>query len=68
MMKHPIIIAGPCSAETEEQVRTAANELKDFRLPVSAAGKVFLFSVPGYGNPEQDPEPLKEWGKRDFPG
>ena len=38
MMKHPIIIAGPCSAETEEQVRSAAQDLKDFRLPASAGG------------------------------
>lgn len=37
-MNHPIIIAGPCSAETQEQVRSAAVQLKDFRLPQPAGG------------------------------
>ena len=36
MMNHPIIIAGPCSAETQDQVRSAAAQLKDFRLHSAA--------------------------------
>ncbi|MFS1478846.1 hypothetical protein BCU51_005010 [Vibrio lentus] len=28
-LSHPLIIAGPCSAETEEQVLTIAHQLKD---------------------------------------
>ena len=28
-LSHPLVIAGPCSAETEEQVLKIAHELKD---------------------------------------
>ena len=28
-LTHPFVIAGPCSAETEDQVMRIANELKD---------------------------------------
>ena len=28
-LSHPLVIAGPCSAETEKQVLTIAHELKD---------------------------------------
>ena len=28
-LDHPVVIAGPCSAETEEQVLNIANSLKD---------------------------------------
>ncbi len=28
-LDHPLVIAGPCSAETEEQVLRIAHELKD---------------------------------------
>ncbi|MDP5105933.1 MAG: 3-deoxy-7-phosphoheptulonate synthase, partial [Polaribacter sp.] len=28
-LEHPLVIAGPCSAETEEQVLKIAHELKD---------------------------------------
>lgn len=28
-LTHPLVIAGPCSAETEEQVLKIAHELKD---------------------------------------
>ena len=35
---HPLVIAGPCSAETEEQVLKIAHELKDTDVTVYRAG------------------------------
>ncbi len=35
---HPLVIAGPCSAETEEQVMHIANELKDTDVSYFRAG------------------------------
>ena len=29
-LDHPLVVAGPCSAETEEQVLAIAHELKDY--------------------------------------
>lgn len=37
-LPHPLVIAGPCSAETEEQVLAIANELKDSDATVLRAG------------------------------
>ncbi len=37
-LDHPIVIAGPCSAETEEQVLTIAHELKDSDVNYFRAG------------------------------
>lgn len=37
-LNHPLVIAGPCSAETEEQVMTVANELKNSDVSVFRAG------------------------------
>lgn len=37
-LKHPLVIAGPCSAETEEQVLKIAHELKDTDVTVYRAG------------------------------
>ena len=37
-LPHPLVIAGPCSAETEEQVLTIAHELKDTDATVLRAG------------------------------
>ena len=37
-LSHPLVIAGPCSAETEEQVMAVANELKDSDVSVFRAG------------------------------
>ena len=37
-LDHPLVIAGPCSAETEEQVLKIANELKDSDVTVFRAG------------------------------
>ena len=37
-LNHPLVIAGPCSAETEEQVLKIANELKDSKVSVFRAG------------------------------
>lgn len=37
-LDHPLVIAGPCSAETEEQVLSIANELKDSKVTIFRAG------------------------------
>lgn len=37
-LNHPLVIAGPCSAETEEQVLAIANELKDSDVSIFRAG------------------------------
>ncbi|HSD13326.1 MAG TPA: bifunctional 3-deoxy-7-phosphoheptulonate synthase/chorismate mutase type II [Flavobacterium sp.] len=37
-LSHPLVIAGPCSAETEEQVLAIAHELKDSDVSVFRAG------------------------------
>ena len=37
-LDHPLVIAGPCSAETEEQVLKIAHELKDSDVSVFRAG------------------------------
>ena len=36
--KRPIVIAGPCSAETEEQVLTTAKQLSDRGIKIFRAG------------------------------
>ena len=37
-LNHPLVVAGPCSAETEEQVLKIAHELKDSKVSVFRAG------------------------------
>jgi len=37
-LKHPLLIAGPCSAETEEQVLKIAHELKSSAVSIFRAG------------------------------
>lgn len=37
-LNHPLVIAGPCSAETEEQVIAIAHELKDSDVSIFRAG------------------------------
>lgn len=37
-LPHPIVMAGPCSAETEEQVMQIARELKDSKVTIFRAG------------------------------
>src|SRR5690554_2715726 len=37
-LNHPLIIAGPCSAETEEQVLQIAHELKNSDVTIFRAG------------------------------
>jgi chorismate mutase len=37
-LDHPLVIAGPCSAETEEQVMKIAKELKDSDVSIFRAG------------------------------
>ena len=49
-LSHPLIIAGPCSAETETQVLDIAHQLKNLMQ---------LFIEQEYGNLEQDQVILK---------
>ena len=49
-LPHPLVIAGPCSAETEEQVMQIAHELKDTDVNYYRAG---------IWNPGPGPEILK---------
>jgi chorismate mutase len=37
-LTHPLVIAGPCSAETEEQVLKIAHELKNSDVSIFRAG------------------------------
>jgi chorismate mutase len=37
-LNHPLVMAGPCSAETEDQVLKIAHELKDSKVSVFRAG------------------------------
>lgn len=37
-LNHPLVIAGPCSAETEEQVLSIAHQLKDSNVSIFRAG------------------------------
>ena len=37
-LDHPLVIAGPCSAETEKQVLSIAHELKDSDVSIYRAG------------------------------
>ncbi|MFK7001824.1 bifunctional 3-deoxy-7-phosphoheptulonate synthase/chorismate mutase type II [Flavobacterium oreochromis] len=37
-LNHPLVIAGPCSAETEEQILTVAHELKNSDVSIFRAG------------------------------
>ncbi|WP_396194118.1 chorismate mutase [Flavobacterium sp.] len=37
-LNHPLVIAGPCSAETEDQVLKIAHELKDSKVSIFRAG------------------------------
>ncbi len=37
-LNHPLVIAGPCSAETEDQVLNIANQLKDTDVSIFRAG------------------------------
>ena len=37
-LSHPLVIAGPCSAETEEQVLDIARQLKNSNVSVYRAG------------------------------
>ena len=37
-LSHPLVIAGPCSAETEDQMLNIANQLKDTDVSVFRAG------------------------------
>lgn len=57
--KRPLVIAGPCSAETEEQVMATAGNWpkKDSR-----------YSVPVYGSRVPNREGSKVWARRHYPG
>ena len=58
--KRPLIISGPCSAETEEQVLETAHRLK-------ATGKVDMLRA-GIWNHVQGPEALKVLVPKDYHG
>ncbi len=47
-LDHPLVIAGPCSAETEEQLLTIAHQLKDTDTNVLRAGIWKPRTRPGY--------------------
>ena len=55
--KRPLVIAGPCSAETEEQVPHA-----------NWPHAVSRYSAPASGNPAPSPEASKAWVWTDYPG
>ena len=50
-LKHPLVIAGPCSAESESQVLKIAHQLKNTDATIFRAV---------FGSPEQDLEILRE--------
>lgn len=50
--RRPLVIAGPCSAETEEQVIETAREL---------AAEGVRFSAPDFGSPAPNPEGSRAW-------
>ena len=54
--ERPVVIAGPCSAETEEQVINAARQLSHYGI------------VPAFGNPAPSPEVLKATARKPCPG
>lgn len=47
-LSHPLLIAGPCSAETEEQVMEVAHKLKDTTTTILRAGIWKPRTRPGY--------------------
>ncbi len=57
--ERPLIIAGPCSAETEEQVMTTAKQLADKGVKIFRAG---------IWKPVLNREVSKESVWKDFPG
>ena len=57
--RRPIIIAGPCSAESEQQVLDTAHNLADNGIKIFRAG---------LWKPRTHPEDSKEWGWSDSPG
>ena len=55
----PTVIAGPCSAETEEQVLTTARQLLKNGIKIFRAG---------IWNPALSPAASKVWVKQDYLG
>ena len=55
-IERPVIIAGPCSAETEEQVMETARQLK-------ASGKVHVFRA-GIWKPRTRPDSFEGIGEK----
>ncbi len=66
-MNPPLIIAGPCSAETQEQVQQTALELKDFRLPRSAGGGQISFFRAGLWKPRTQADTFSGVGEEGLP-
>ena len=61
-LKRPIVIAGPCSAETEEQVMTTAHQLADKGCHMFRAGVWKPRTKPG--GFEGHGEPALPWLQR----
>lgn len=66
-MSHPIIIAGPCSAETREQVWSAARQLAAFRLPPAAGSGGISFFRSGIWKPRTRPGNFEGIGETGLP-
>lgn len=62
-MHPPIVIAGPCSAETQEQVLQTALELKDSRLPESVGGGGISFYRAGLWKPRTQADTFRGVGE-----
>ncbi|HHV40006.1 MAG: bifunctional 3-deoxy-7-phosphoheptulonate synthase/chorismate mutase type II [Bacteroidales bacterium] len=62
-MHPPIIVAGPCSAETQEQVQQTALELKDFTMSPSAGGKGISFFRAGLWKPRTQADTFQGVGE-----
>ena len=60
-MKRPVIIAGPCSAESEEQVMSTATQLAALGIKIFRAGVWKPRTKPG--GFEGVGEPALEWMK-----
>ena len=65
--KRPLVIAGPCSAETEEQVMETARQLAARGIKIFRAG-IWKPRAPASGNPAPSPEASKAWVWTDYPG
>lgn len=66
-MDGPFLIAGPCSAESPEQVWQAAQHLASFRLPQEAGGQGIRFFRAGLWKPRSKPGSFEGVGAEGIP-